>query len=54
MKGLNIDLKNPEIYPIPYVHVFKDFQYKTFRDFFCFQLALTRPIFELEKCSFFF
>ena len=30
-----------------------DFQYKTFKDFFCLQIALTRSIFELEKCSFF-
>ena len=31
----------------------KNFQYKTFIDFLCFQIALTRSIFELEKCSFF-
>ena len=31
------------------VHLFKDFQYKTFRDFLCFQIAVTRSIFELEK-----
>ena len=37
---------------LPYVHFIKDFQYKTFRDFFCFQIALARSIFELEKGSF--
>ena len=24
------------------VHLFKDFQYKTFRDFLCFQIALSQ------------
>ena len=32
----------------------KDLHHKTFIDFFTFQIALTRSIFELEKCSFFF
>ena len=53
-KGLNIDPINPEIFELlPYVHFFKDFPYKTFREFLCFSIALTRSIFELEKCSFF-
>ena len=30
-----------------------DFQYKTFRDFLCFQIALTRSVFEVETCSIF-
>ena len=30
---------------------FKNFQYKTFRYFFCFQIILTGSIFELEKWS---
>ena len=33
--------------------IFKDFHNKTFRDFLCFPIALTRSIFDLEKCSFF-
>ena len=33
--------------------IFKDFKYKTLRDFLCFQIALSWSIFELEKCSFF-
>ena len=37
---------------LPYVHIFKDSQYKTFRDILCFQIFLTRSIFELEKCVF--
>ena len=38
------------------IHViilFPFFQYKAFRDFLCFLIALTRSIFELEKCTFF-
>ena len=50
-----IDPINPHIFEfLPCVHFFKDFQYKTFRDFLCFQIALTWSMFELEKCSFFF
>ena len=30
-----------------------DFQYKTFKDFLCLQIALTQSIVELEKLSFF-
>merc|ERR1711954_130206 len=53
-KGLNIDPINPQIFEfLPYVHFFKDFHYKTFRDFLCFLITLTRSIFELEKYSFF-
>ena len=37
----------------PCLYFFMDFQYKTLKDFFCLQIALTRSIFELEKCSFF-
>ena len=49
---LNIDPINPEIFELlPYVHFFKNFQYKTLRDFLCFQIA-EFSIFELEKCSF--
>ena len=52
--GLNIDPINPQIFEfLPSVHIFKDFQYKTFRNFLCFQIALTQSIFEIEKCSFF-
>ena len=54
IKGQNIDQINHEIFDfLLYVHFFKDFQYKTFRDFLCLQIALTQSIFELEKCSFF-
>ena len=53
-KGLNIDLIYSEIFEfLPFVHFFKDFQYKTFRHFLCFQIALAMSIFEVEKCSFF-
>ena len=52
-KGLHMDPFNPEIFKFsPYVHFFKDFQYKTFRDFLCFKISQTQSIFELEKCSF--
>ena len=45
-KGLDIDPIYPKKFEfLPYVHFFKDFQYKTFRDFLCFQIALTRLIF---------
>ena len=30
---------------------FKDFYYKTLKDFLYFQIALTQSIFKLEKCS---
>ena len=53
-KGLSIYPINPQIFMfLPYVHFLKDFQRKTFRDFLCFQIALTQSIFELERCSFF-
>ena len=49
-KVLNIDPINPEIFECShYVHFFKDFQYKTFRDFLCFQIAPTLSIFEIEQ-----
>ena len=50
---MNIDPIYPQIFKFkPYVLFLKDFQYKTFRDFLCFQIVLTRSIFELEKCFF--
>ena len=50
----NIDPIGPQIFKfLPNNHFFMDFQYKTFIDFLCFQIALTQSIFELEKCSFF-
>ena len=53
-KGLDIDPTADEKFElVPCVQFFMDFQYKTFKDFFCLQIALTRSIFELEKCSFF-
>ena len=53
-KGLNFYPINPQIFEfLPYVHLFKDFLFKTFKDFICFQIALTRSIVELGKCSFF-
>ena len=51
-KGLDIGLIYPQIFKfLHYVPFFKDFQYKTFRDFHYFQIDLTWSI-ELEKCSF--
>ena len=40
-----IILKYSTFYPMS---IFSNFQYKTLRDFLCFQIALTRSIFELE------
>ena len=49
-KWQNIYQFNHEIFEfLPFVHFFKDFQYKTLRDFLCFQIALTRSIFEPES-----
>ena len=42
-------LKYSSFYPV-YIFFFKDFQSKTFIAFLCFPIALTRSIFELEKC----
>ena len=39
-------------YFVPCVQYFMDFQYNTFRDFYCLKISLTWSIFELEKCSF--
>ena len=45
----NIDQINPEMFEfLSSVHFLKDFQYKSFRDLFCFQIA-TWLIFELRK-----
>ena len=53
-KKLNIDPNYPQIFKfLPYVQLYMEFQYKTVRDFLRFQIALTRSIFELEKCFFF-
>ena len=35
---------DPEILKfLPYVHFFKDFQYKTFKDLLCFEIAILVP-----------
>ena len=53
-KGLDIDPNDDEKFKlVPCVKFFIDFQYKTSKDFFCIQIALTLSICDLEKCSFF-
>ena len=52
-KGLDIYPTADEKFElVPFVKFFMDFQYKTFKDFFCLQIALSRSIFDLEKWFF--
>ena len=51
-EGLDIDTIDDEKFEfVPCFQFFMDFRYKTFKDFLCHQIALTRSIFELEKCK---
>ena len=53
LDGLDIDTIDDEKFEFePCLQFFMDFQYKTFKDFFCLQIALTLSIYDQEKYSF--